>query len=243
MPLPDSAAFPATYHSLVHRLRDADDGQRRAAFDGLARAYWVPIYSYFRLHWREDADDAEDLTQSFLSSAWDRGFLAHFDAERARFRTYLRLCLDRHVLNHRRAADAQKRAYTAPHVALDTADVERALSSRVPPADADLEAFFHTEFVRALLARTVTRLKDDLTARGRALAFQVFAAYDLTPDTPVRYAELAATFDIPVTQVTNHLHAARRRFRELALDELRELCTTDDEFRAEAQALFGVTVS
>jgi len=43
--------------------------------------------------------------------------------------------------------------------------------------------------------------------------------------------------------VTNDLHRARRRFRELALAELRALVGTDDEFRSEARDLFGFEVS
>ena len=42
--------------------------------------------------------------------------------------------------------------------------------------------------------------------------------------------------------MTNHLHAARRRFRELALLNLRALVGTDEEYRAEARELFGLEV-
>jgi hypothetical protein len=40
--------------------------------------------------------------------------------------------------------------------------------------------------------------------------------------------------------VTNDLHTARRRFRELALEHLRHLVGSDEEFRSEARDLFGV---
>ena len=43
--------------------------------------------------------------------------------------------------------------------------------------------------------------------------------------------------------MTNHLHAARRRFRELALINLRALVGTEDEFRAEAREVFGLEVA
>jgi hypothetical protein len=47
---------------------------------------------------------------------------------------------------------------------------------------------------------------------------------------------------VPVTTVTNDLHAARTRFREIALGHLRSLSGTDEEFRQEARQLFGVEV-
>ena len=54
--------------------------------------------------------------------------------------------------------------------------------------------------------------------------FALFERYDLEgPDRaqPVTYAQLAQEFGLPVTQVTNHLAAMRRLFRQLILDRLR----------------------
>ena len=39
------------------------------------------------------------------------------------------------------------------------------------------------------------------------------------------------------------LAATRRDFRRLVLERLRQLCATDDEFRAEAEAILGVKAS
>ena len=40
--------------------------------------------------------------------------------------------------------------------------------------------------------------------------------------------------------MTNYLALARREFRRIVLEKLRELTATDDEFRREARALLGV---
>jgi hypothetical protein len=45
---------------------------------------------------------------------------------------------------------------------------------------------------------------------------------------------------VPVTQVTNYLAWARREFRRIVLEELRELSGSEEEFRREARALLGV---
>jgi hypothetical protein len=42
-----------------------------------------------------------------------------------------------------------------------------------------------------------------------------------------------------VTEVTNALAWARREFRRIALERLREMCGSDDEFRRETKAVFG----
>jgi hypothetical protein len=73
----------------------------------------------------------------------------------------------------------------------------------------------------------------------------VFVAHDIDGaerQTPPTYASLASEFGLPVTQVTNYLNWARRRFREHVLETLRSLTTSDAEFRAEARALLGVDI-
>ena len=72
--------------------------------------------------------------------------------------------------------------------------------------------------------------------------FQVFERHDLAPSPDVSYAGVAHDLGLSVSQVTNYLHAARRRFRELALGHLQGLCGTAEEFRLEARELFGVEV-
>ena len=53
------------------------------------------------------------------------------------------------------------------------------------------------------------------------------------------YAELARRLGLSPTDVTNELAAARREFRRLVLEALREQCATDEEFEAESRALTG----
>jgi hypothetical protein len=43
-----------------------------------------------------------------------------------------------------------------------------------------------------------------------------------------------------VSQVTNHLHWARRELRREVLETLRETTASEEEYRAEARALLGV---
>ena len=46
-----------------------------------------------------------------------------------------------------------------------------------------------------------------------------------------------------MTDVTNELAWARRAFREIVLTLLRDICASDEEFRAEARDLLGVDPS
>jgi hypothetical protein len=76
---------------------------------------------------------------------------------------------------------------------------------------------------------------------GRAVHFQLFERYDLDDD-DVSYASLAAEFGLEQATVNNYLAAARRDFRRIVLEKLREITATDEEFRTEACSLLGVDV-
>ena len=231
--------FPETRSSILERLSSSDDQARNAAYDVLVRAYWQPVYAYVRLRWQLGPLDAQDTTQAFLATAWDKGYFESFDAQKARFRTFLRVCLDRFVQKQQKADHALKRGGTAQLLSLDFAAVEHSLATIDSTSVADTDDVFRREYVRALFARAVERLRAELSARGRDIAFAVFDAYDLADD-EANYNEVANRLGIPVTQVTNHLHAARRRFRALVLEELRALSSSDAEFRADAREILGV---
>jgi RNA polymerase sigma factor (sigma-70 family) len=257
--------FPATRRSVVAAAGDPDPEARRRAWDELVESYWLPVHSYLRWHWREGAEEARDLTQEFFAAAFDRGTFDRYDPERSRFRTWLRLCLDGFMANHRKAAGRLKRggAHGAnAALSLDAPGAEAVLAASGAAlaagghGAADPEAVFQREWVRSLFGLAVADLRRHCEATGRALQFQLFARHDLDgvpgfdaagaagPVSGGRptYGALAAAFGLTPIQVTNHLAAARRSLRRLALRRLRRLTASDAEFRAEARALFGIEV-
>src|SRR5437762_12075725 len=119
------AQFPATRHSIVAAIRSDGAETRRAAFDALAGAYWKPVFKYIRLKWHLSPEDAADLTQAFFLRAFEKSFFADFDPARARFRTYLRTCLDGFVSNARQADARWKRGGGVRRSALDVEEAER----------------------------------------------------------------------------------------------------------------------
>jgi hypothetical protein len=241
--------FPATHRSVLERIRSADERERRVAFGDLAEGYWRPSYHYLRLHWRLAPPEAEDAVQAFFTSAFEKRYLERYDPSKARFRTFLRVCLDRYVQNLQQAERADKRGGAAMHLPLDVAGAEREIARSADAARwrqaaaPDLDRLFHDETIRTLFARTVDAMQRAFAAEGRQAVFDVFERHDLTPSPGATYASIAAGCDLTVFQVTNYLHAARRRFRDLALDHLRALAATDEEFRMEARDLFGIDVA
>jgi RNA polymerase sigma factor (sigma-70 family) len=235
------AAFPVTRHSIVAAIRSDQAEVRRSAFDALVGAYWKPVFKYVRLKWHASPEDAADLTQGFFLRAFEKDFFAGFDPARARFRTFLRTCLDGFVANARKAEGRLKRGGAVTLVPLDFDAAERELRHQAINAIDDFDAYFHREWLRALFASAAERLRDACTARGHPQRFAAFEQYDLVGEDSDRptYGELAQRLGLSTTDVTNELAAARREFRRLVLEALREQCATDEEFDVESRALTG----
>lgn len=222
--------FPATRLSVLEALGSHDTEARSRAWDVMAEGYWRPVCAYILARWHVDQADAEDLTQSFFTRALFTPLLERYDANRSRFRTYLRTCVDGHVRNTYAAERRVKRGGAMTVVPL---------TGQEPAPD----EMFEREWVRAMLADALRAMRLQFAAKGREIVYRVFLRYDVEGAelaTRPTYAELAAEFDIPVSQVTNYLAAARRVLRLTVLDRLRTLTVSDDELRRETRALLGI---
>jgi RNA polymerase sigma factor (sigma-70 family) len=234
-------SFPATRLSVVERTRSGDEETRRVALAAIIDAYWKPAYKYLRLKWSLDADEAADLTQEFFASALEKDVVEKYDPARARFRTYLRLCLDGFASNARKAERRLKRGGGVTLVPLDFENAEGELATREPVVDADVDELFYREWVRALLERSVADLQRHAEELGRPEMFEVFSRYDLVDEGEARptYTAIASALNLTAATVTNHLAAMRRQFRTIVLDRLRELTSSEEEWEAEAARLLG----
>lgn len=234
-------SFPQTRLSVVERTRSVDDETRRIAFASIIDAYWKPAYKYLRVKWSLDPDAAADLTQEFFTTALEKEVLERYDPARARFRTYLRLCLDGFAGNTRKAEQRLKRGGGVTIVPLDFESAEGEIRQHEPAVDADVDDLFYREWVRALLERSVADLKRHAEDAGRPVMFEVFSRYDLVddPDARPKYTDIARALNLTPATVTNHLAAMRKQFRAIVLERLRELTSSDEEWEAEAARLFG----
>jgi RNA polymerase sigma factor (sigma-70 family) len=236
--------FPPTRRSVIEAVGSIDAEERQEALEALCAAYWKPVYKYIRVRWNRRPDVAQDLTQGFFVEVLERELLEKFDPTKSRLRTYLRVCVDSFVSNEDKAGRRQKRGGHAMHVALDFAAAEEELGATAMdpasiPSPESLEKFFEKEWVRSLFALAVEELRELCVARERARTFHLFEAYDLQDNEKLSYDQLAKEYGISVTDVTNALAWARREFRRIALDRLRELCGSEEEFQREARSAFG----
>jgi RNA polymerase sigma factor (sigma-70 family) len=237
-----AANFPATHCSIVRAAGDTDPAVRKQAFAELIASYWKPVYKYIRIKWHLSNEDAKDLTQGFFARSFEKDFFARFDPGQARFRTFLRTCLDGFVASDVRDRSRLKRGGAHQLLSLDFHSADEELKHYAVPAKMDLDDFFHQEWVRGLFSQALDELRRQCQASGKQMHFALFQRYDLEgPEATERptYGQLAAEFGLPVTQVTNYLAFARRQFRLLVLERLRATTGSEEEFQQEARQLFG----
>lgn len=243
--------FPATRWSAVVAARSTDSAERKRALETIIAAYWKPIYKYIRIRWGKTNEDAQDLTQQFFLRVIEKDDLADFDPQKARLRTFLRVCADHFVANEAKAAMRQKRGGGAQHVSLDFESAEAELARAKPQlaggkSPEDLDEFFEKEFIRSLFVISVEGLRQYCESGGKKSHFRLFEIYVVTDleegEKRPSYASLASRFGIAETDVTNYLAYAKREFRRILLEKLREMTVSEEEFRREARALLGVEV-
>jgi RNA polymerase sigma factor (sigma-70 family) len=224
--------FPTTRHSLIHCA--AGTGTlAREALDSIVAVYWKPAYKHVRIQWRRSNEDAKDLVQGFFAALIEQQILAGFDPSKARFRTYLKGCLDHFVMKQDEHASRLKRGGGAIAIC-DFEAAEREIAGAP-----SVEDVFLREWQRQMFALGLEDLRAFCQSHGKATQYAIFAQYDLAHTERPSYAEMAAQHGIPVTTVTNHLAWARRELRRLVLMRLSSVTSGDLECQAESRVLFG----
>ena len=217
--------FPSTQVSL---LQAAAAGLPSEAPDRVIALYWKPVYRYIRLKFRQNNEDAKDLTQSFFAAALQRDFFARFEPVKGSFRAYLRMAVERFAASQYAAANRQKRGGNVEFEPV----VETAATTESP------EQIFEREWQRQLFALALDDLRSHCEGCAKQIQYRIFEAYDLAPGERPSYAALAERHGIAETAVTNHLAWARRTLRALVTERLRGVTSGEQELRKEMRLLW-----
>lgn len=224
--------LPPTRWSLVARTGAADRGTARRALGELCEAYWQPLLGYAQKLGRPD-DDARDLVQSFCLQLLERGGVDGADADRGRFRDYLRRAFRNFVHNRARHERAAVRGGGRPLG--DVADVEPDDDGRGDP-----EQLFEQRWAYALLDRARQRLHDEHQEPKKRELLRQLEPF-LLGDADAGTAAAARALGCSDGAVRVALHRLRTRWRELVRDEVADTvddpALVDDELRTLRAAL------
>lgn len=226
--------FPHTSWTVLQGCRQADEGMRNSALERLIGLYWKPVYWTIRRTWTRSNEDAKDLTQEFFTTVvLESSFIDRASPVLGSFRSFLKGAVRKFVLHTARDGRALKRGGGAIISSLESAPAWSL------PASATPDEIFDQAWEHAILEHALQILQERLTSSGRRLSWQVFQAYDLTPDPDASYESLACTFGLPPGNVKELLKQTRKELLSIARDILKESVDSPEDLDRELRTLFG----
>ncbi len=225
--------FPSTHWSVVLA---AGNGASRQSFDALSQIcckYWRPLYAYVRKR-GYGPEDAEDLTQEFLSRFIEKQYFSLADPQRGRFRSFFLTALDHFLSDQRDRAHAAKRGGGRQVFSLDPEFVDRSL---VLADEFTPEKAYERCWGEALLDAVLARLAAEYAAVGKMASFNTLKRFLWGRDSSVTYAELARQLVMSEDAVKSAVHRLRVRCRALLREEIAQTVTTADELEDEIRWL------
>src|SRR6185436_18158428 len=148
--------------------RNSDTLSANDALEKLCRTYWPPLYAYIRREGYKP-EDAEDLTQEFLSRFVHKEWLNHLQDQRGKFRSFLLTFLKHFLSDERDKAATQKRGGEKTFISLDDSSIdERSFSG---PNERSPEQEFERRWAETVLEQAVKRLREEYTALKKGALF------------------------------------------------------------------------
>ena len=213
MPTP-AGVFHTTHWSVVLTAREGSGPQSEEALEQLCRTYSPALYAYLRRvgHGREDA---QDLTQDFLSQFVQKEWLERLQDQRGRFRGFLLTFLKHFLEDERLRNGALKRGGGARWVSFE--ECESWESGALAAAELTPEQMFDRRWAQTVMARALEQLRTWYVKQGQLALFDQLRELQPGEHGPRSHAEIAAGLGLNVAT----LNTAAQRFRQRYANQLR----------------------
>jgi RNA polymerase sigma factor (sigma-70 family) len=241
-PSTPSSTAPVGYFATTHWTVVVQAGHRTTpeaerALEELCRTYWYPLYAYVRRRGHGPAD-AQDLTQEFFARLLAKHWIASADREKGRFRTFLLVAFKRFLANEWDREHAQKRGGFAPVVSIDEELAESRFASE-PAHNVPPDVLFDRHWAMTLLEGTMTQLREEYIASGRAKLFEYLQSCLAREESALPYAEIAARLNLTEAAVKMAVQRLRARYREILRAEIAHTVSSPEEVEEEIRHLFS----
>ncbi len=231
------AGCPLTRWSLVLRVQTDAPQVQETALNELLSVYYPVMRKFLTAGMGFPPEVADDLIQGFVTDkVLTKNVLVDARPARGRFRSFIFKVLKNYALDNLRKQRAQKRAPAAAPVP-DSVGLHN-----VPSADASLEDLYNLEWARHLLAEVVRRMRVECEQKRRLDLWEIFDGRILQPllgaGNALPYETLVARYGFQSpTQASNALITAKRMFRRLLEEVIRDTVETDAQVEAEIREL------
>jgi RNA polymerase sigma factor (sigma-70 family) len=230
-------AFATTHWSVVLEAQ-GESPAAREALETLCRIYWRPLYAFVRRHGCGH-EEAQDLTQGFFASLFERESLNAVRREKGRLRSYLLKALKYFLADERRRATAIKRGRGERLIPMEELTADERIG--MEPADrVTAEMIYERQWACMVLERVLSRLKDEYRAAGNAALFD--SLEKLLPDEPgaPSQTEVATHLGMKENAVRQAFYRFRQRYRSVLREEIAHTVATPGDIEDELRHLIAV---
>jgi RNA polymerase sigma-70 factor (ECF subfamily) len=230
--------FETTRWSVV-RAAAGDHSVAQRALAELCEIYWYPLYAYVRRQ-GHDADEARDLTQSFIVLLIERGDMRRLQRSRGRFRSFLLTSVRHFLINQALSRRTQKRGGGQILLSLEfeTAETRYALE---PAETSTPETLFEHRWALTVLDRVFRQIREEWQAAGKGTEFELLKECLAEGVPRGGYESIASKLGSSENAARISTHRLRRRFqrqlREVIADTVQSQDAIDDEIRYLFRAL------
>ncbi len=230
--------FRTTLWSDVLLAKDPGAPERRDALERLLRSYWKPVYFYLRRQGK-DPEESQDLAQGFFTALLEKDYLRSVERGRGKFRTFLRMALDRYACDEYDRSRALKRGGGHAVLSLDFGIAEGEFVSAASRAEPP-ERLFQRQWALEIIEHALDGLRAEYQSSGRSDEFEALRRFlSASGDRAPSYASVAASLGVSENDVKNRVYRARQRFRDAILREIRASTETAEEAEEELRDLFA----
>ena len=234
---PGAGVFATTHWSVVLSALDKESKISADALEQLCRVYWYPLYAYAR-RVTNNPSDAEDLTQGFFAKLLQKDYLRSAARDKGRFRTFLLTALQRFMANEWDRKHAQKRGGFTPAISIDSEIAEERFASETAHTLAP-DRLFDRHWALALLEQTMTQLREEYVASGRAALFEHLQNCLTQNEGSLPYTAIATRLSSTEAAVKMAMSRLRARYREVLNAQIAQTVTSEAEVEDEVQHLFS----
>ena len=235
---PASAQFATTHWSVVLAAGERELPQAAEALEKLCRAYWYPLYVYVRRQ-GNSPEDAQDLTQDFLSRLLEKNYFAKADRDRGKFRTFLLGSLKNFLVNEWKRAGRLKRGGGVEFLSID-ANVAEDRYATEPANEANPDAAYEQRWAVTLIEHVLATLRREYIAADKARLFEELKGFIWGDKSTASYAEIAGHLNLTEGTVKVAVHRLRQRFRQLLRAEVAHTVARPEDVDGELRHLIAV---
>jgi RNA polymerase sigma factor (sigma-70 family) len=191
----------------------------RADMESLCAQYWYPLYAYAR-RGGSRPEDAEDLTQAFVSKLIEKQWVEQAADQDCTFRSFLLIRFKRFLNDEREKGLALKRGGGVAHVPIHLEEVEERYTTEPVDAGMTPDQLFDSAWATSVLDRVLEMLQKEFAQSGKDREFVALQPCLAWNENTKTYQEIAQQIGRGEGWVKVAVSRMRKRYRKLLEQEV-----------------------